>query len=223
MTENTTASGAADLPEFPGHPESHNMMWTALEIVAIRKYGADMFRAGRLAASAPVAPAPQQPAPSAAAHVGDSLFESWFSEYNPAHRGTKQQMRDAYAAGMGDPKAQPSPTPQADSQPTKLVEPDGRLSDELRNMIEGMSVSVDVSTGDHDAGRRYFGTVTEVMDDISDKHGVTLLVQDAEPNFAPTPPAQAAGSVTAPLSDAQWQYAERYKKTSTLQTEKIAR
>ena len=63
MTENTTASGAADLPEFPGHPESHNMMWTALEIVAIRKYGADMFRAGRLAASAPVAPAPQPAAP----------------------------------------------------------------------------------------------------------------------------------------------------------------
>ena len=39
------------------------MMWTALEIVAIRKYGADMFRAGRLAASAPVAPAPQPAAP----------------------------------------------------------------------------------------------------------------------------------------------------------------
>ena len=56
MTENTTASGAADLPEFPGHPEPHNMMWSALEIVAIKKYGADMFRAGRLAASAPVAP-----------------------------------------------------------------------------------------------------------------------------------------------------------------------
>ncbi len=83
------------------------------------------------------------------------------------------------------------------SQPAKLVEPDGRLSDELRNMIEGMSVSVDVSTGDHDAGRRYFGTVTEVMDDISDKYGATLLVQDAEPNFAPTPqPTQAqAGAV----------------------------
>ena len=63
MTENTTASGATDLPEFPGHPESHNMMWAALEIVAIKKYGEDMFRAGRLAASAPVAPAPQRVAP----------------------------------------------------------------------------------------------------------------------------------------------------------------
>ena len=69
--------------------------------------------------------------------------------------------------------------------------PDGRMSNELRSLIEGMTVSVDVSTGDHDAGNRYFGTVTEVMDDISDKHGVTLLVQDAKPNFAPTPAAQA--------------------------------
>ena len=60
----------------------------------------------------------------------------------------------------------------------------------LRSMIEGMSVSVDVSTGDHDAGHRYFGTVTEVMECQGDKHGVTLLVQDAEPNFAaPTPRA----------------------------------
>jgi hypothetical protein len=35
-------------------------------------------------------------------HVGDSMFEHWFSEYDMAHKGTKQQMRDAYAAGMGD-------------------------------------------------------------------------------------------------------------------------
>ena len=59
----------------------------------------------------------------------------------------------------------------------------------LRSMIEGMSVSVDVSTGDHDAGHRYFGTVTEVMECQGNKHGVTLLVQDAEPNFTATPTA----------------------------------
>lgn len=57
------------------------------------------------------------------------------------------------------------------------------MSGAMRDLIEGMSVSVDVSTGEHDAGRRYFGTVTEVMDAPEDKHGVTLLVQDAEPNF----------------------------------------
>ena len=71
-----------------------------------------------------------------------------------------------------------------------------KLGDELRNMIKGMSVSVDVSTGDHDAGHRHFGTVTEVMDDLYDKHGVTLLVQDAEPNFVLATPTQAqAGAV----------------------------
>lgn len=62
-----------------------------------------------------------------------------------------------------------------------------RMPDGLRDLIEGMSVSVDVSTGEDDSGNRYFGTVTEVMDDEFDKHGVTLLVQDAKPNFD-TPP-----------------------------------
>jgi len=60
ITPNTTASGAADFPEFPAHPEPQIMRWSALEIVAIRKYGADMFRAGRLEASAP---SPQPAAP----------------------------------------------------------------------------------------------------------------------------------------------------------------
>lgn len=57
------------------------------------------------------------------------------------------------------------------------------MSGTIRDFIEGMSVSVDVSTGEHGVGRRYFGTVTEVMDAPEDKHGVALLVQDAEPNF----------------------------------------
>jgi hypothetical protein len=55
----------------------------------------------------------------------------------------------------------------------------------VREAILGMTVSVDVSTGDDDATRRYFGTVTELMDSSGDdKNGVTLLVQDAEPNFS---------------------------------------
>lgn len=54
---------------------------------------------------------------------------------------------------------------------------------ELPTLIEGMSVSVDVSTCDEDAGNRYFGTVTEVMAHADGKHGVVLLVQDAVPNF----------------------------------------
>jgi len=76
---------------------------------------------------------------------------------------------------------------------------DAGLPDEIRSFIEGMSVSVDVSTGDHDAGRRSFGTVTEVMDDLWDKHGVTLLVQDAKPNF--TPPAAYPANQPAPTAN----------------------
>ena len=75
--------------------------------------------------------------------------------------------------------------------------PQGAAYAALRSMIEGMSVSVDVSTGDHDAGHRYFGTVTEVMECQGDKHGVTLLVQDAEPNFTATPTAPSTPSSTA--------------------------
>lgn len=55
--------------------------------------------------------------------------------------------------------------------------------DALADLIVGMSVSVDVSTGDHDSGNRYFGEVTEVQEDGQGKHRVILLVQDPEPNF----------------------------------------
>ena len=96
----------------------------------------------------------------------------------------------------------PRPTAQAAPAAGAVAGSDGRMSDELRSLIEGMSVSVDVSTGDHDAGHRYFGTVTEVMECQGDKHGVTLLVQDAEPNFAPTP---------APPADSVLEDAARYR------------
>ncbi len=54
---------------------------------------------------------------------------------------------------------------------------------ELIKQVEGMEVSVDVSTCDADAGHRYFGTVTEVSELDGAKNGYILLVQDAEPNF----------------------------------------
>lgn len=60
---------------------------------------------------------------------------------------------------------------------------------DIADLVTGMSVSVDVSTVDDDAGNRYFGTVTVAQEDPHDKHGLTLLVQDAKPNF--TPQAQA--------------------------------
>lgn len=54
---------------------------------------------------------------------------------------------------------------------------------ELPELIEGMEVSIDVSTCDADAGIRYFGTVTEVSGLDTAKNGYILLVQDAKPNF----------------------------------------
>ncbi|HFO4657342.1 TPA: DUF551 domain-containing protein [Escherichia coli] len=53
----------------------------------------------------------------------------------------------------------------------------------LPELIEGMEVSIDVSTCDADLGNRYFGTVTEVSELDTAKNGYILLVQDAEPNF----------------------------------------
>ncbi|EDW0593121.1 DUF551 domain-containing protein [Salmonella enterica subsp. enterica] len=54
---------------------------------------------------------------------------------------------------------------------------------EFPELIEGMEVSIDVSTCYADAGNRYFGTVTEVSELDTAKNGYILLVQDAEPNF----------------------------------------
>lgn len=53
----------------------------------------------------------------------------------------------------------------------------------LPELIEGMEVSIDVSTCDADLGNRYFGTVTEASELDTAKNGYILLVQDVEPNF----------------------------------------
>ncbi|ENO4680461.1 molecular chaperone DnaJ [Escherichia coli] len=53
----------------------------------------------------------------------------------------------------------------------------------LPELIEGMEVSIDVSTCDADLGNRYFGTVTEALELDTAKNGYILLVQDAESNF----------------------------------------
>ena len=53
----------------------------------------------------------------------------------------------------------------------------------LPELIEGMEVSIDVSTCDADLGNRYFGTVTEALELDTAKNGYILLVQEAEPNF----------------------------------------
>ncbi|WP_137917117.1 hypothetical protein [Hydrogenophaga sp. 2FB] len=71
----------------------------------------------------------------------------------------------------------------SDAFDADVLDSGGLMHERYRALIEGMSVSVDVSTGEADAGHRLFGTVCEVMDDPQSKHGVTLLIQDAEPNY----------------------------------------
>jgi hypothetical protein len=59
------------------------------------------------------------------------------------------------------------------------------VSSGFDEFIEGMTVSVDISTGKHDIGNRLFGTVSEVMhySGGGDKNGLVLLVQDVEINL----------------------------------------
>jgi hypothetical protein len=62
---------------------------------------------------------------------------------------------------------------------------------DIAALVEGMEVSIDVSTGDHDSGNRLFGSVTMAQENQGSKHGLILLVQDPEANFkTATPPAQ---------------------------------
>ncbi|MBN4857013.1 DUF551 domain-containing protein [Citrobacter freundii] len=72
---------------------------------------------------------------------------------------------------------------------------------ELLKRIEGMEVSVDISTCDADAGHRYFGTVTEISELDTAKNGYILLVQDAKPNFKPAGNYPAAPDRWIPASE----------------------
>jgi len=84
----------------------------------------------RLDAALAAAPAAQA-APAAVAgpaykdctpdlHIGDSSFESWYSNYVPAHKGDKQRARDAYATGMGDPLVTAAPVAQGDAEQRQM-------------------------------------------------------------------------------------------------------
>lgn len=97
------------------------------------------------------------------------VLEKWRDDWNARDKVNYQAINIALAA---------------------LTQPASHDVSEFAELIEGMDISVDVSTGDHDAGNRYFGTVTEVVEHETGKNGFILLVQDAEPNF--TQPASPA-------------------------------
>jgi hypothetical protein len=117
-----------------------------------------------------------------------------------------------YWAEEEDPKKDPprwtmvSPLPPLLEAFEALVRADERAAPvqepkEIAELVEGMEVSIDVSTGDHDSGNRLFGTVTLAQENQGSKHGLILLVQDPEANFkTATPPAQPA--VQEPDADA---------------------
>jgi hypothetical protein len=74
------------------------------------------------------------------------------------------------------------------AEPVQLVD--------IAALVEGMEVSIDVSTGDHDNGNRLFGTVTLAQENQGSKHGLILLVQDPEANFKTTTPPAAPVPLT---------------------------
>ena len=110
-----------------------------------------------------------------------------------AHRSA---LLAAEASGLSSRLAWQDPNPSSDTKALAALSTQAAQPD-IADFMKGMCVSVDVSTCDDDAGHRYFGTVTEVMDCPDEKHGLTLLVQDAEPNFSvksqPEQPVQARG------------------------------
>ncbi|MDJ4031936.1 DUF551 domain-containing protein [Salmonella enterica] len=81
---------------------------------------------------------------------------------------------------------------------------------ELLKRIEGMEVSVDISTCDADAGHRYFGTVTEISELDTAKNGYILLVQDAKPNFKPAGNSPVTPDCWIPVSERMPEEGGRY-------------
>jgi len=69
-----------------------------------------------------------------------------------------------------------------------LSQPPLPVQSDITALVEGMEVSIDVSTSEHDSGNRLFGTVTLAQENQGSKHGLILLVQDPQPNFKAQPP-----------------------------------
>jgi len=83
---------------------------------------------------------------------------------------------------------------------------------DIATLVEGMEVSIDVSTGEHDSGNRLFGSVTLVQENQGSKHGLILLVQEPEANFK---------TVTATAQQCKWPtcQSEKYQQSLVKQIE----
>ena len=98
-----------------------------------------------------------------------------------------------YHCGEIDDVQKPAPLPV--QEPTDIAA-----------LVEGMEVSIDVSTGEHDSDSRLFGTVTLAQENQGSKHGLILLIQDAEPNFQPAPPVQEPVAWTTMPEADDWDF-----------------
>ena len=85
-------------------------------------------------------------------HVGDSRFEGWYgNEFDAKHKGTKQQMREAYEADMKNTIAAPRPAPtQQPAKPVSWHREPSDLTSCLQKLIDALydnsdPVSVDAA------------------------------------------------------------------------------
>jgi len=114
--------------EVPSYSDDALLMVRASELRAFAD-ATHALRASHGQAPAQAAPAYKDNTPEL--HIDNSAFESWYSNYSPAHKGDKQRARDAYAAGMGDPLVrqvlrdlpaqQPAPSAAAMSPINRLI------------------------------------------------------------------------------------------------------
>jgi len=82
--------------------------------------------------------APQYHDSTLGPHVGNSSFESWFSDYDPAGKGDKQRARDAYAAGRKDTKRFAVPQAQPSDEEIDAIWKEGALRTDLEPSTRGV-------------------------------------------------------------------------------------
>ena len=147
--------------------------------------------------------APQLPQPTVPDELTREEYRRRFmmeDNFNDTYRGGWNACRAAMLKSFGNSEQLDEVGSWDNHMNTPAAKP-AINTDELLKHIEGMEVSVDVSTCDADAGHRYFGTVTEISELDTARNGYILLVQDAKPNFKPAgnSPATPDGYVLVPI------------------------
>lgn len=150
---------------------------------------ADAEDAARFPEAQPVA-GELPPLPTGAMQrMADAGIDVAYTGYPPVAPRTTQPVQQPAAVGRVVHRAVPGGGWYAHAQWSGQVPSDGTLlytapaAGVQGDTLIGMSVSIDVSTGDDDAGNRLFGTIDDVQQYDSAKHGLMLLITDPKPNF----------------------------------------